>query len=138
MGGEGRLAHGIPARLTPAEGRKFAFTVGTAFLVLAAIAWWREHPIAWRILAGAGGVFWAAGLTVPGLLGPVYRAWMGLALLISKVTTPIFLGIVYFVVMMPVGLLMRVFGRNPVRHEPQQDSFWAPRTEPRGRLTNQF
>jgi hypothetical protein len=132
------LARGIPARLTAAEGRKFAFTVGTAFLVLAGISWWREHPIAWRVLAGLGAVLWIAGLLVPALLGPVLRAWMGLAHVISRVTTPLFLGIVYFVVIMPVGTLMRLFGRNPVRHEAKGDSYWAPRTEPRGRLTNQF
>ena len=132
------MARGIPTRLTPAEGRKFAFTVGTAFLVLAGIAWWREHPVMWRALGGLGAAFWLGGLTVPGLLGPVYRSWMGLAHVISRVTTPIFLGIVYFIVMLPVGVLMRLFGRNPVQHKPSNDSFWAPRTEPRGRLTNQF
>ena len=132
------MAHGIPARLTAAEGRKFAFTVGTAFLVLGGIAWWRDHPRMWPVLAGLGAAFWAAGLVAPARLGPINRAWMGLALLISKVTTPIFLGIVYFVVMMPVGVLMRLFGRNPVRHQPRDDSFWALRNEPRGRLTNQF
>ena len=138
MGGEGRLARGIPARLTAAEGRKFAFTVGTAFLVFAGVALWRDHPVMWRVLAGLGGAFWLAGLTVPAHLGPVFRAWMGLAHLISRVTTPIFLGIVYFVVIMPVGVLMRVFGRNPVRHAAKNDSYWAPRVEARGNLTNQF
>jgi hypothetical protein len=124
--------------LSAAEGRKFALTVGTAFLVLGGIAWWRDHPLMWPILGGLGAAFWIAGLTVPALLGPVQWFWMGLAHVISRVTTPIFLGIVYFVVMMPVGLLMRLFGRNPVRHQAMKDSFWAPRTNARGRLTNQF
>lgn len=132
------MAQRIPARLTAAEGRKFALTVGTAFLVLAGIAWWRSHPVMWRLLGGLGAVLWVAGLTVPSRLGGVYRFWMGLAHAISRVTTPIFLGIVYFLVMMPVGLVMRAFGRNPVKHEAKGDSYWAPRTEPRGTLTTQF
>ena len=132
------MARGIPARLTAAEGRKFAFTVGTAFVALAAIAWWREHPVMWRALGGLGALVWVAGALIPTLLGPVVRFWMGLAHLISRVTTPIFLGIVYFLVMMPVGVIMRLFGRNPVRHEPKGDSYWVPRVEPRGNLTNQF
>jgi saxitoxin biosynthesis operon SxtJ-like protein len=132
------LARGIPARLTAAEGRKFAWTVGTAFLVFGGIAWWRDHAVISRVLIGLGAAFWIAGLTVPARLGPVFRFWMGLAHVISRVTTPIFLGIVYFLVMMPIGVLMRLFGRNPVRHTPSNDSFWAPRTEPRGGLTNQF
>jgi hypothetical protein len=33
---------------------------------------------------------------------------------------------------------MRLLGRNPVRHRPVNGSYWAPRNEPRGTLTNQF
>ncbi len=132
------MARGIPARLTAAEGRKFALTVGTAFLVLGGIAWWRDHALMSRILGGLGTAFWVAGLTVPALLGPVQRFWMGLAHVLSRITTPIILGVVYFLVMMPIGTLMRLLGRNPVKHRPVNDSFWAPRTDPRGRLTNQF
>ena len=132
------MARGIPARLTAAEGRKFALTVGTAFLVFSGIAWWRDYALMARILGGLGAAFWIAGLTVPALLGPVQRVWMGLAHLISRITTPIILGVIYFLVMMPIGTLMRLMGRNPVKHQPVNDSFWSPRTDPRGRLTNQF
>ena len=75
---------------------------------------------------------------MPARLGPVYRAWMGLALLISKVTTPIFLAIVYFLVIAPVGLLMRLFGRNPLRHKPEDGSWWLSRGAERGTMSNQF
>lgn len=131
------MAHGIPARLTAAEGRKFAFTVGAAFLVLAAFTWWREHALLFRIFGALAGTLLVAGALVPGRLGPVYRAWMAFALALSKVTTPIFMGIVFFVVIAPVGLVMRAFGRNPIRHRPENGSFWAARG-PRGGMTNQF
>jgi len=132
------LAERVPARLTPAEGRKFALPVGTAFLALGGLAWWRgQVPLA-AVLGALGGVLWVTGLAVPARLGPVQRLWMALAHAISRVTTPVFLGIVYFLVIMPVGVLMRLFGRNPVRHRPVNDSYWAPRVGPRGGLTNQF
>lgn len=132
------MASGIPARLTPAEGRKFGFTVGAAFLVLAAITWWRDHAVLLRVFGSVGIALIAAGVLIPGLLGPVQRAWMGLAHAISKVTTPIVMGIVFFVVITPVGLLMRLFGRNPIRHQAVDRSYWAGRDEPRGGMTNQF
>jgi hypothetical protein len=138
MGGEGRLEERIPARLSPKEGRKFGFTVGIAFLVLTAISWWRGHEIAPYVLGGAGALLVLAGALVPGRLGPIQRGWMGLAHAISKVTTPIFLGIVYFVIIMPVGLLMRLMGRNPIRHAPKDGGYWAARGQARGSLTNQF
>ena len=130
------MAGPIPARLSPAEGRKFGLTVGIAFGVLAGISYWRGHVLPVQILGGLGGVLIA--LVIPGKLGPVYRAWMGLALMISKVTTPIFLGIVYFLVIAPIGVLMRLFGKNPLRHEPEQGSHWLSRPEARGTMSNQF
>ena len=132
------MAHRIPARLTPAEGRKFAFTVGIAFAVLGTLSWWRGHQTPPYILGGLAAALILAGLLVPGHLGPVNRAWMGLAHAISKVTTPIFMGVVFFLVIAPVGLVMRLFGRNPMRHAAVDQSYWARRSEARGTLTNQF
>jgi hypothetical protein len=127
MEGDGRLAAGIPARLTPAEGRKFAFPVGIAFGVLAGVSWWRGAYRVATVLAILSGALLAAGLLVPASLGPVQRAWMGMAHAISKVTTPIFLGIVFFVVFAPVGLAMRAFGRRTLRRDPASTSWWVPR-----------
>ena len=124
--------------MSPAEGRKFGLTVGIAFGVLAGITWWRDHPLMMQVFIGLAVTLILAGLIIPGRLGPVNRAWMGLALLISKVTTPIFLAIVYFLVISPIGLLMRLFGRNPLKHKPEHGSLWLSRTDERGTMSNQF
>ena len=126
MEGDAGLATGIPARLTPAEGRKFGLTVGIAFLVLAGIVWWRDHLLFARIFGVLGGALVLAGLLLPTYLGPVQRGWMGLAHAISKVTTPIFMGIVFYVVMTPMGRLMRWFGRRPLVHAAKDGGFWQP------------
>jgi hypothetical protein len=120
------LALGIRARLTKQEGRKFAFTVGIAFLVLGALSLWRGHVWPPRVLGALGGILLVAGLVVPGRLSGVYHAWMGLANAISKVTAPIVVGAVYFLVLTPIAALMRLFGRNPLRHREQDGGFWLP------------
>ena len=120
------MAEGIPARLTPREGRRFAFPVGTALLLFAAVSAWRGHQLPPRILAGLGAILLLAGALLPNRLGPVQRAWLGLGRALSKVTTPVFLGLVYFLLITPMALLMRLFGRNPLRHAERNDSFWAP------------
>ena len=112
------MASRVSARLTKAEGRQFAFTVGAAFVALAAVAWWRGRPSACGVLGGLGLLLIVAGLTIPAQLGPIQRAWMGLAHLISKVTTPVFLGVVFFLAITPVGWLMRLFGSRPLRRPP--------------------
>ncbi len=109
---------------TASDGRKFAFPVGTAFFVLAAILWWRGHESPMRVMLALGGTLYVLGTIVPGYLGPIYRGWMGMALMISKVTTPVFMGVVYFLVLTPTGLLMRVLGRKPMRHELRNGGYW--------------
>jgi len=134
------MAEGISARLTTAQGRRFGLTVGTAFLVFAGIAWWRSHPNISIVLAVLGVTLSLAGVIIPTMLGPVERAWMGLAHAISKVTTPIVMGVMYLIVMTPVAGLRRTFGGNPMVHEPTANSYWKSRPEGRraGNLTRQF
>ena len=62
------MEEGIPARLTPAEGRKFAFTIAAAFLSLGILAWYRHHAGAAATLGGIGLVLSLAGFAVPARL----------------------------------------------------------------------
>lgn len=133
------MAERIPARLSPAEGRRFALPVGGVFVLLAGISYWRGHVWPPRVLLSLGVLLLLGGLLVPGKLGPIYRGWMGFAHALSKVTTPIFLGIVYFLVITPIGLLRRLFGKNPLRHRAQGGSYWrTPPSGGRSNLTTQF
>jgi saxitoxin biosynthesis operon SxtJ-like protein len=122
------LETGVPARLSPAEGRKFGLVVGGAFLLFGGISHWRGHTVAPLVLWSLGGVLVLGGLLIPGMLGPVHRAWMGFAHALSKITTPIFMGLVYFVVLAPVGLVRRLFGHNSLVR-PEGSTFWAARAE---------
>ena len=112
---------------TASQGRRFGLTVGAAFLVFAGIAWWRGHPTTTMVLGSLGGVLALAGLVLPAQLGPVERAWMALAHAISKVTTPIVMGVMYLLVFVPVGWLRRTMGGNPMTHAEQGQSFWRER-----------
>lgn len=131
----------IPSRLTSAEGRNFAFPVGIAFGVLGALLYWRGFmPGVW--VTWTLGVFLlVAGFVVPSRLGPVYRAWMSLALVISKVTTPIFMAVVYFLVLTPVSFIMRVVRYDPLRRPNDPNTYWFERSASEGRksdLSRQF
>jgi hypothetical protein len=132
------LAQGIPARLTRPELRRFGLSLGAAFLALAGLLWWREHLAAATFAGVLGTGLALAGLVIPGRIGAVYRAWMGFALALSRVTTPVFMAVLYFVVLTPIGVLRRLFGGNPLtaRHRPA--TVWVPRAQPRGDLERRF
>ena len=132
MEGELGLATGIPARLTAAQGRKFGLTVGGAFLVLGLVLAWRHREGARNVMLGFSAAFSLAGLLVPTMLGPVERAWMGLAHLLSKVTTPIFMGVVYFVILTPTGTALALFGKTPLKMKKSADGYWVTRDRGQG------
>ena len=120
----------VPAGLTIAEGRKFGVLVGSVFLLLSLVSKWRGHAVAPSVLAPLGLLLVIAGVLVPGRLGPVYRGWMGLATVISRVTTPLFMGAVYFLVLTPMALIRRFAAGNPMRHTATEHGYWVSRSAP--------
>jgi hypothetical protein len=103
--------------------------VGLAFLALALVAVWRGRAATATVLATPGILLALAGVVAPTHLGPVERAWMGLAHAMSRVTTPVAMGIIYFGVLTPVGLIRRALGARSLQHPLRQGSYWQPRTD---------
>lgn len=146
MGGDSRLETRIPARLSEGsrevartDGRKFGLQVGVAFLIFGGIAAWRGKSIA-PIILSAGGVLVLGGIAIPAQLAPVNRAWMRMAGAIAKVTQPIFLGLLYFVAFLPVGLIMQATGRGRKARHRRAATVWKSRDEGQRRsdMSRQF
>ncbi len=121
------MAARVPARLTRQEARRFGATLGPAFLALAVVVYWRKGITAAAPPATLGVILVLAAALVPQALAPVHRGWMALARTISKVTTPLVMGLMYFLVIAPVGLLRRSLGSSPLRRDPAATSFWLAR-----------
>ena len=131
----------VPTRLAVQEGRKFGLTVGTAFAVLGGIVFWRDHELLAQIFWATAGVLTLGALVVPAKLKPVERIWMAGALQISRVTTPIVMGIVYFGVLTPIALVIRRTKGNPIVHLEGKTGFWFERNDvnsPKSDLRRQF
>ena len=134
------MANRIPARLTAAEGRKFAFTVGGAFAAFGAFAWWRDNYFLTILFGTLASMLTLGGLVAPQALGAVQRGWMSFAHLISRFTTPIFMGVIYLLVITPIGLFMSLLGKRPLRPLKGVATYWRPRAEGarQSDLTRQF
>ena len=69
----------------------------------------------WPWLVCGALMLWA--VLVPATLRPVYRAWMRFGYLMSRITTPLILGLVFFFVVTPIGLIRHLFGKDSMaRH----------------------
>jgi predicted membrane protein len=109
--------------------REFGIVTGVIVAVLFGLffPWLLERPIPlwpWVIT----GILALWGTAAPDSLAPVYRYWMKFGLLLSKVTTPLVLGIVFFLVFFPVALVLKLMGRDPMHRalEPDTVSYRKP------------
>jgi hypothetical protein len=95
----------------------------------------------WALATAAA--FAVAGLLFPTLLAPLARLWARIGTFLHRVVSPIVLGVMFFLVVTPIGLVMRWFGKDPLRlkFDRTAESYWIPR-EPPGpapdSLKNQF
>ncbi len=135
------MAKRVSAGLRPRQGRRFGLTLGTAFVALAALLWWKDREAGAVVTASIGVMLVAAGIAAPTTLLPVERAWMAFARAISKITTPLIMGAVYFLVIFPIGVLVRLFKGSPLEARPSDGSFWVSRSREegqRGGMRRQF
>ena len=111
------------------ELRKFALIFGGALLAFAAFAWYRESPLApWLAIPGATVI--VVGLVLPQALRWLFFVWMAIGLVLGTIVTGIILTIVFIVAVTPIGLIMRLFGHDPMHRklDRQAESYWIPKS----------
>ncbi|MBF0285383.1 MAG: hypothetical protein HQL51_13105 [Magnetococcales bacterium] len=117
--------------MKPGSERSFGL-VFTAFFALVG-GWPLLHGGVPRLWAGvAAGVFLVLALAWPRGLAPLNRLWFHFGLLLHRVMTPLVMGILFFAVFTPMGVVMRLLGKDPLRLrlDPKASSYWIPRDPP--------
>ncbi|MGO4672530.1 SxtJ family membrane protein [Bosea sp. 2YAB26] len=133
MAGQGehhefRSGHGA---VEGSSDRSFGFVFTGVFALLALYNGW-HHGRAWPWLAGIAAVFLGITLVRASLLAPLNKLWTRFGLLLASVVNPIVLGLLFFVVFTPIGLLARLLGKDflRLRRKPEVASYWVRRDPP--------
>ncbi len=115
------------------ELRSFGWSVGIAFLLLAAIFWWRGHTVVRDVIGAFGAALVILGTVYPAALTEIHAGWLRMAHALGWFNTRLILSIFYFLVITPVGVVMRAFGRDPLNRKwsAEQSSYWIKREEQR-------
>jgi Saxitoxin biosynthesis operon protein SxtJ len=139
------MAHEDLSREQRVEGssdRNFGLVFAGVFVLIGGVPLFHGGQLRWWAFAVAA-AFAAAAAVRPSLLAGLNRLWTKLGVLLGKVVSPVALGILFYAVLTPVGIAMRVAGKDPLRLRWDRDaaSYWIPR-EPPGpppdSMTNQF
>ena len=140
-----RGAHEHRAPPPPTQGgsdRAFGVLVAVVFAV---IGCWplmgRGTPRWWSLAVAA--IALVVAVAAPRWLAPLNRLWFRFGLLLHRVASPVVMAVVYFGVVTPTGLLMRLFGKDPLRlkRDPAAETYWMDRVPPgpaRDSMVNQF
>jgi hypothetical protein len=122
--------------------RTFGIVMATGLTVLGMLNWWHEGRV-WPWLGGIAIVFIFAAYLWPAALKPLNWLWFKFGLLLHKVVNPIVMGLLFFGVLLPTGLIMRALGKDLLRlkWEPNANSYWIERRPPGpapGSMKDQF
>ncbi|MBX9607225.1 MAG: hypothetical protein K2Y51_13455 [Gammaproteobacteria bacterium] len=111
--------------------RKFGGTGVAAFAALAAYSYWNGRgPVAMAALVVAV-LFAGVTLLAPQALTRLNRLWYDLGMLLGKITSPVVLGVIFFALITPVALALRLFGRDYLKMKKRSvESYWVDRSPP--------
>lgn len=109
------------------ELRKFGITMAVPLALLSGLFWWRDSA-AWPYLLGLAWLFLLMALIAPQMLSPIEWVWMKFAHYLGIAMTYVVLTLTFYLVVTPMGLLMRLLGKDPMerKFERNRKSYWIP------------
>ncbi len=112
--------------------RSFGLVIAIVFGLLGLWPLVQGRPVRWWSLAVAAIVLLAA-LALPRTLGLLNRLWLKMGLLLHACINPVIMGLLFYTTVTPIGLLMRLLGRDllRLRFDPDAPTYWIERC-PRG------
>lgn len=122
--------------------RSFGIVFTVFFAVVGCLPLISGGPV--RIWAlGVSGGFLVVALAIPKILHPLNVVWMKFAALLNSIVSPIVLGLLFFLTITPIGILMRMLGKDLLRlkQDKNAESYWIKRDPPGPppeSMTNQF
>ena len=96
-----------------------------------------DHVRTWALIISI--VFLILGLLNSKILLPLNKIWFKFGILLGKIISPLIMGLIFFVIVTPIGLLMRLFNKDLLSLKfNKSKSYWIEKSEPKSKMKNQF
>jgi hypothetical protein len=106
--------------------RQFGLSVGTVLVLLAIYLWWNGRVATGQSLGAAGALLIVLGYFQPRLLKYPSAAWWMLAGVLGYINARVILIAIFSLLLVPLGLLWRVIGRDPLARRRESFPGWTP------------
>ena len=118
--------------------RSFGIVFFVVFLILAFYPLINNSDIRiWFLLISL--IFLVLGLINSKILSPLNKLWYKFGILLGKIISPFIMGIIFYLVVTPIGLIMRLLGKDVLNLKYQNEkSYWIEKTGPKSKMKNQF
>jgi len=84
-------------------------------------------------------IFLILGLLNSKVLTPLNRIWFKFGIILGKIVSPFVMGVIYFLIVTPIGLIMKLFGKDLLNLKYEnKNSYWIEKTGPKSKMKNQF
>jgi hypothetical protein len=104
----------------------FASIFGISFLYLM----WKSSSVLGYFSLFISFCFLIFSLVSPHSLLPLNKLWMGIGVFLGNIVSPVVLSLIFFILFTPIGIIMRMFGRDELRLKPlKSDSYWKIRPQ---------
>ena len=118
--------------------RSFGIVFFVVFLLIALYPLtYSEEIRAWSVIISL--IFLVLGLFNSKILTPLNKLWFKFGIFLGKIISPIIMGIIFFLVVTPIGLLMRLLGKDLINLKYNNNkSYWIEKKGPKSKMKNQF
>ena len=84
-------------------------------------------------------IFLILGLLNSKILAPLNKLWFKFGIFLGKIISPLIMGIIFFLVVTPIGLIMRILGKDVLNLKYNKNqSYWIEKKGPKSKMKNQF
>ena len=118
--------------------RSFGIVFFIVFLVIATYPLINNGELRlWSLIISL--IFLLLGLVNSKILNPLNKLWFRFGIFLGKVISPLIMGIIFFFVVTPIGLLMKLLNKDLLNLKFKNTStYWIEKTEPKSKMKNQF
>ena len=118
--------------------RSFGIVFFVVFLIIATYPLINDDELRlWSLIISI--VFLFLGLVNSKILNPLNKLWFKFGIFLGKIISPLVMSIIFFLVVTPIGLLMRLFNKDLLNLKfNNNSSYWIEKTEPKSKMNNQF